>query len=63
NAQGGQQGGQQGGRRSYQPSEGFQGMDDPPAQPESDEAEPRGPGFGEQPEARDIPIAAAPPEA
>jgi hypothetical protein len=58
------QGGQQGGRRGYQQNDGFQGTDDtPPQQPESDDAEPRGPGFGEQPEARDIPIAAAPPEA
>jgi hypothetical protein len=63
NAQGGQQGGQQGGRRTYQPSDGFQGNEDLPTQPESDDNEPRGPGFGEQPEARDIPIAAAPPEA
>jgi Domain of unknown function (DUF4167) len=57
------QGGQQGGRRNYQQSDGFQGGEDPSTQPESDDAEPRGPGFGDQPEARDIPIAAAPPEA
>ncbi|PPQ31546.1 DUF4167 domain-containing protein [Rhodopila globiformis] len=57
------QGGQQGGRRNYQPSDGFQGSEDPPGQPEADDAEPRGAGFGDQPEARDIPIAAAPPEA
>src|SRR5690349_11361798 len=58
------QGGQQGGRRSYQPGDGMQATDDPPQQPpESEDAEPRGPGFGDQPEARDIPIAAAPPEA
>jgi hypothetical protein len=61
-AQQSQQGGQQGGRRGYQQNEGFQGTDDT-QQPESDDVEPRGPGFGEQPEARDIPIAAAPPEA
>jgi len=57
------QGGPGGSRRGYQQSEGFQGAEDPSPQPESDDTEPRGPGFGDQPEARDIPIAAAPPEA
>jgi hypothetical protein len=56
-AQQGQQNGQQqpGGRRPY-------GEDGQP-QPEGEEAEIRSPGMGEQPEAREIPIAAAPPEA
>jgi hypothetical protein len=58
------QGGQQGNpRRTYQQGDGFQGADDPPQQPEPDDGEQRSPGFGDQPEARDIPIAAAPPEA
>ena len=54
NQQGGQQ--QSGQRRPYN------GEDDQ-APAESEEAEGRPPGTGEQPEAREIPIAAAPPEA
>ncbi|WP_408903987.1 DUF4167 domain-containing protein [Rhodopila sp.] len=55
-------GGQQGGhRRPYQNGEGPNGVEDAlPA--ETEDAEARGPGLGEQPETRDIPIAAAPPE-
>jgi len=53
-----QNGPQQGGapRRQYNGEEGQ-------AAPESDENEIRAPGTGDQPEAREIPIAAAPPEA
>jgi len=58
--QGGGGGGQGGGghRRPYQ------GNDDggPPSQNETDEAERGYPGSGDQPESREIPIAAAPPE-
>jgi Domain of unknown function (DUF4167) len=59
-AQQGQQNGQQQGggpRRPYGTEEGTQ----PPA--EGDEAEVRAPGMGDQPESREIPIAAAPPDA
>jgi hypothetical protein len=55
------QGNQQ--RRNYQQGEGFQGNED--GQGDSDEgdrAEVRTPGMGDQPDAREIPIAAAPPE-
>jgi hypothetical protein len=54
-----QQNGQQhgGARRPYSGEEGGQ----PPT--EGEEAEVRAPGTGDQPEAREIPIAAAPPEA
>jgi hypothetical protein len=52
-----QNGSQQGGpRRQYNGEDGQ-------APTEADEAEIRAPGTGEQPEAREIPIAAAPPEA
>jgi hypothetical protein len=51
-------------RRNYQQGEGYQGNED--GQGESDEADLRSdqrtPGMGDQPEAREIPIAAAPPE-
>ncbi len=58
----GQAGGQPGGqRRSYQNGDGF-GSDDQQQSGEADEAEARAPGMGDQPESRDIPIAAAPPE-
>jgi hypothetical protein len=51
-----QNGPQQGGpRRQYNGEDGQ-------APPESDEGEIRAPGTGDQPEAREIPIAAAPPE-
>jgi Domain of unknown function (DUF4167) len=56
-AQQGQQNGQQqnGQRRSY-------GEDGGPPAAEGEEEDPRAPGTGDQPEAREIPIAAAPPE-
>jgi len=58
--QGGQAGGQlPGNRRTYQNGDGF-GSDEPTG--EADEGEARAPGTGDQPESRDIPIAAAPPE-
>lgn len=51
-------------RRNYQQGEGFQGNED--GQGEMDEGDQRPdqrtPGMGDQPEAREIPIAAAPPE-
>jgi Domain of unknown function (DUF4167) len=54
------QGGQPAGnRRTYQNGEGF-GSDEPTG--EADEADGRAPGMGDQPDSRDIPIAAAPPE-
>ncbi len=49
-------------RRNYQQGEGYQGGDDGQAQ-ETDDGDQRTPGLGDQPEAREIPIAAAPPEA
>ena len=58
------QGGQQP-RRNYQQGEGMQPGEEGFGQPESEDAEvrlERAPGLGEQPEAREIPIAAAPPE-
>jgi len=56
NQQNGQQ--QQGGqRRPYGNEEGAQ------ASGEAEEVDPRAPGTGDQPDAREIPIAAAPPEA
>lgn len=55
--------GQGGHRRTYQNGEGPMGADEGQTPGEHDEAELRAPGLGEQPEARDIPIAAAPPEA
>ena len=60
-AQQNQQNGQQqntGQRRAYNGEDGAQ-----PAAEATEEAEPAAPGTGEQPEAREIPIAAAPPEA
>jgi hypothetical protein len=64
NGQGGQphpQGNQQ--RRNYQQGEGFQGNEDGQGDADDgDRAEARTPGMGEQPDAREIPIAAAPPE-
>jgi hypothetical protein len=66
-AQQGQAGGQgqnpNGNRRNYQSGEGYQGNDDgQPGGQDMDDAEQRTPGMGDQPEAREIPIAAAPPE-
>jgi hypothetical protein len=64
--QGGQQqqhpqGNQQ--RRNYQQGEGFQGNEEGQGDAEDGErSEPRTPGMGDQPDSREIPIAAAPPE-
>jgi Domain of unknown function (DUF4167) len=66
--QGGQPNGQgqnQGGnRRNYQQGDNYQGNEDGQSNgPEAmDDSDARTPGLGDQPEARDIPIAAAPPE-
>ena len=49
-------------RRNYQQNESFQGGEDGQSQGDSEETEQRHPGMGDQPEAREIPIAAAPPE-
>ena len=53
-------------RRNYQQSDGFQSNDDAqsPAEPEDAEqrSDQRTPGMGDQPEPREIPIAASPPE-
>jgi hypothetical protein len=65
NGQGGQQHSQGNQRRNYQQGEGFQGNEEGQNQGEPDDAEQRPerpPGMGEQPEAREIPIAASPPE-
>jgi hypothetical protein len=65
--QGGGQGGQinghqASGQQRYRP--GYQNGEEMPqiAAPETEEAEVRAPGMGEQPEAREIPIAPTPPE-
>ena len=55
-----QQNGQ--GRRPYQGGGGEGGGQSAAASSESDEDESRAPGTGDQPESREIPIAAAPPE-
>jgi hypothetical protein len=57
-----QGGGQQGGQQRYRP--GYQNGEEMPqmASPETEEAEIRAPGMGDQPEAREIPIATTPPE-
>ncbi len=52
----------QGNRRNYQQGDAYQGNDDGQSGQDMDEAEVRTPGMGDQPEAREIPIAAAPPE-
>ena len=49
-------------RRNYQQGEGFQGGDETRAEGDDGDRTERTPGMGEQPEAREIPIAAAPPE-
>jgi len=60
NAQGQNPGGN---RRNYQHGDGFQGNDDGPSVgQDADESDSRAPGMGDQPDAREIPIAAAPPE-
>jgi hypothetical protein len=53
---------QQNGQPQAGPRRQYNG-EDGQASPESEEGEIRAPGTGEQPEAREIPIAAAPPEA
>ena len=67
NGQAGQQQHPQGNqRRNYQQNEGFQGNDDGQGPTEPEDAEQRSdqrtPGLGDQPEPREIPIAASPPE-
>jgi Domain of unknown function (DUF4167) len=54
-------------RRNYQQGDGYQGNDDGQGQGDLEDGdqqrgEPRTPGLGDQPEPREIPIAAAPPE-
>ena len=58
----GHQGNQGGGQQRYRP--GYQTGEETPQMsgPEPEEAEVRAPGMGEQPEAREIPIATTPPE-
>jgi hypothetical protein len=59
----GHQGGQQGGgQQRYRP--GYQNGEETPqmGSPEPEEAEIRAPGMGDQPDAREIPIATTPPE-
>jgi hypothetical protein len=48
-------------RRNYQQGDGYQG-DDGQGQGDQDDGDQRMPGLGDQPEPREIPIAAAPPE-
>ena len=64
NGQGQPQHAQANQRRNYQQGENFQGGEDGQADAEDGEQRPdqRAPGMGEQPEPREIPIAAAPPE-
>jgi len=59
---GGQMNGHQGGQQRYRP--GYQNGEEAPqmSSAEPEEAEIRAPGMGDQPEAREIPIAATPPE-
>ncbi|HEX2942100.1 MAG TPA: DUF4167 domain-containing protein [Rhodopila sp.] len=62
-AQQSQQGGQHPGqRRNQQQGDAMQGGDDGAPASESEEGEIRANGLGEQPDTREIPIAAAPPE-
>jgi hypothetical protein len=49
-------------RRNYQQNDSYQGGDESREPGDQNDDEPRGPGFGDQPDSRDIPIAAAPPE-
>jgi Domain of unknown function (DUF4167) len=68
-AQAAQQGQPQNGQGGGQPRRHYQGGGDEDGQSagagasDSEDSEPRAPGMGEQPEAREIPIAAAPPDA
>ena len=54
-------------RRNLQQGDGYQGNEDGQGQGDAEDGDPRSdqrtPGMGEQPEARELPIAAAPPEA
>jgi hypothetical protein len=47
-------------RRNYQQGDGYQGNED--GQGDAEDTDQRSPGMGDQPEAREIPISAAPPE-
>ena len=49
-------------RRNYQQGDGFQGNEDSQNQGDQDDGDQRTPGMGDQPEAREIPIAVAVPE-
>ena len=49
-------------RRNYQSGDGFQGNEDGQGQGNPEDGEQHAPGLGDQPDAREIPIAAAPPE-
>jgi len=49
-------------RRGYQQGDGYQGNEDGQNQAEGDDSDQRAPGMGDQPDSREIPIAAAPPE-
>jgi Domain of unknown function (DUF4167) len=65
NGQGGQQHPPGNQRRNYQQGDGYQGNEDGQSPAEPDDAErsdQRTPGMGDQPEPREIPIAASPPE-
>jgi Domain of unknown function (DUF4167) len=64
NGQAAQQHPQANQRRNYQQGDGYQGNEDGPGESEDGDQrlDPRSPGMGDQPEPREIPIAAAPPE-
>jgi hypothetical protein len=49
-------------RRNYQQGDQYQGNEDGQSQGDQEDGDQRTAGMGDQPEARDIPIAAAPPE-
>jgi hypothetical protein len=49
-------------RRNYQQGDSYQGNDDGMSGQDTDESDSRAPGLGDQPEAREILISAAPPE-
>jgi len=54
---------QQNGQQQAAPRRPYNGEEGSPPAGETEEVEERAPGTGDQPEAREIPIAAAPPEA
>ena len=54
---------QGGNRRNYQQGDNYQGSDDGQPGSDMDDPDQRTPGMGDQPEAREIPIAATPPDA